>query len=158
MTALRSTAHCSRGDAGFLELVSALPDGVDNCLAAAGRRLARVTRSMVLVADESDDNPLAFYSTVCFLLSGAAERSPFSPIGPRSWSSNTAGPIFPISTCRASLNERTSPPARRRGAQGIAAAQPPCGPRSGRHHADTDLVPRRYGALEGSHRAVPARR
>ena len=51
----------SRGDAGFSELVSALPDSVDKCHCCgrpAGRR-SRDSIAMVLVADESDNNPLA---------------------------------------------------------------------------------------------------
>ena len=66
----------SRGDAGFSELVSALPDSVDKCLCCgrpAGHR-SRDSVAMVLVADESDDNPLAVYSTVCLPCSAAQPR------------------------------------------------------------------------------------
>jgi hypothetical protein len=66
----------SRGDAGFSELVTALPDSVDKCLCCdrpAGRR-SRGSVAMVLVADESDDNPLAVYSTVCSPCSAAQPR------------------------------------------------------------------------------------
>src|SRR4051794_39629301 len=60
------------GDAGFSKLVSALPDSVDKCLCCSrptGRRVA-----MVLIADESDDNPLAVYSTVCLSCSAAQPK------------------------------------------------------------------------------------
>ena len=50
-------------DAGFSDLVSALPDGAESCL-CCGRR-SRDSLAMVLVADESDDNPLALCSVVC---------------------------------------------------------------------------------------------
>ena len=78
MTALKinRVRIASRGDAGFSELVSALPDGVDNCLRCgrpAGHR-SRHSVAMVLVADESDDNPLAFYSTVCLPCSAVQPR------------------------------------------------------------------------------------
>ena len=66
----------SRGDAGFSELVSALPDSVDKCLCCgrpAGHR-SRNSVAMVLVADESDDNPLAVYSTVCLPCSAVQPR------------------------------------------------------------------------------------
>jgi hypothetical protein len=53
----------SRGDAGFSELVSALPDSVDKCLCCSRPTRRRV--AMVLIADESDENPLAVYSAVC---------------------------------------------------------------------------------------------
>jgi hypothetical protein len=50
-------------DAGFSDLVAALPDGADNCVCCGWP--ARDSVAMVLTADESDDNPLAFYSVVC---------------------------------------------------------------------------------------------
>ena len=53
-------------DAGFSELVSALPDGVDTCL-CCGRPAVQRSRdslALILVADESDDNPLAVCAAV----------------------------------------------------------------------------------------------
>ena len=50
-------------DAGFSNLVAALPDGADNCVCCC--RPARDSVAMVLIADESDENPLAVYSAVC---------------------------------------------------------------------------------------------
>ena len=50
-------------DAGFSDLVSALPDGAETCL-YCGRR-SRDSLAMVLAADESDDNPLTLYTVVC---------------------------------------------------------------------------------------------
>ncbi len=63
----------SRGDAGFSELVSALPDSVDKCLCCDRpiERRSRDSIAMVLIADESDDNPLAVYSAVCMTCSAA---------------------------------------------------------------------------------------
>ncbi len=66
----------SRGDAGFSELVSALPDNVDTCF-CCGRPTGRRSRdsiAMVLIADESDDNPLAVYSAVCLTCSAAQPK------------------------------------------------------------------------------------
>ncbi len=66
----------SRGDAGFSELVSALPDSADKCLCCdqpSGRR-SRDSIVMVLIADESDDNPLAVYSAVCSTCSAAQPK------------------------------------------------------------------------------------
>ena len=66
----------SCGDAGFSELVSALPDSVDKCL-CCGRPVGRRSRdsiAMILVADESDDNPLAIYSAVCLTCSAAQPK------------------------------------------------------------------------------------
>ena len=66
----------SRGDAGFSEFVSVLPDSVNKCLCCsrpAGHR-SRDSVAMVLVADESDDNPLAIYSTVCLPCSAVQPR------------------------------------------------------------------------------------
>ena len=57
-------------------LVSVLPDSVDKCLCCsrpAGHR-SRDSVAMVLVADESDDNPLAIYSTVCLPCSAVQPR------------------------------------------------------------------------------------
>ena len=66
----------SRGDAGFSELVSALPDSVDKCLCCDRpiERRSRDSIAMVLVADESDDNPLAVYSAVCLTCSAAQPK------------------------------------------------------------------------------------
>jgi hypothetical protein len=66
----------SRGDAGFSELVSALPDSVDKCLCCdrpTGRR-SHDSIAMVLIADESDNNPLAVYSAVCLACSAAQPK------------------------------------------------------------------------------------
>src|SRR3954467_12907313 len=49
--------------AGFSDLVSALPDGTETCL-YCGRR-SRDSLAMVLLADESDDNPLTFFTVIC---------------------------------------------------------------------------------------------
>ena len=50
-------------DAGFSDLVSALPDGAETCL-HCGRR-SRDSLAMVLAADESDDNPLTLFTVIC---------------------------------------------------------------------------------------------
>ena len=50
-------------DAGFYDLVSALPDGAETCL-YCGRR-SRDSLAMVLAADESDDNPLTLFTVIC---------------------------------------------------------------------------------------------
>jgi hypothetical protein len=50
-------------DAGFSDLVTALPDGAESCL-YCGRR-SRDSLAMVLVADESDDNPLTLFTVIC---------------------------------------------------------------------------------------------
>ena len=55
------------GDAGFSDLVSALPDGAETCL-YCGRR-SRDSLAPVLIADESDNNPLALYTAVCSMCS-----------------------------------------------------------------------------------------
>src|SRR4051812_37926398 len=49
-------------DAGFFDLVSALPDGADTCLCCGHR--SRDSLAMILVADESDDNPFALCTAV----------------------------------------------------------------------------------------------
>ena len=54
-------------DVGFSELVSALPDGAESCLYCG--RQSRDSLAMVLLADESDDNPLALCSVVCSMCS-----------------------------------------------------------------------------------------
>ena len=54
-------------EAGFSNLVSALPGGAETCL-YCGRR-SRDSLAMVLVADESDDNPLALCTAVCSICS-----------------------------------------------------------------------------------------
>jgi hypothetical protein len=66
----------SREDAGFSELVSALPDSVDKCHCCDQliERRSRDSIAMVLVADESDDNPLAVYSAVCLTCSAAQPK------------------------------------------------------------------------------------
>ena len=50
-------------DAGFSDLVSALPDGAEICL-YCGRR-SRDSLAIVLAADESDDNPLTLFTVIC---------------------------------------------------------------------------------------------
>src|SRR3954449_2014733 len=50
-------------DVGFPDLVSALPDGTETCL-YCGRR-SRDSLAMVLLADESDDNPLTLFTVIC---------------------------------------------------------------------------------------------
>src|SRR3954463_10116889 len=50
-------------DAGFSDLVSALPGGAETCL-YCGRR-SRDSIAMVLLADESDDNPLTLFTVIC---------------------------------------------------------------------------------------------
>ena len=59
-------------DAGFSDFVSALPGGAETCL-YCGRR-SRDSLAMVLLADESDDNPLAVYSAVCLTCSAAQPK------------------------------------------------------------------------------------
>ena len=54
-------------DAEFSDLVAALPDGAETCL-YCGRR-SRDSLAMVLLADESDDNPLALCTVVCSMCS-----------------------------------------------------------------------------------------
>src|SRR6478735_1058605 len=54
-------------DAGFSDLVSALPDGAETCLYCSRR--SRASLAMVLAADESDDNPLTLYTVVCSMCS-----------------------------------------------------------------------------------------
>ena len=50
-------------DAGFSELASALPDGADRCLCC--RRRSHDSLALVLVADESDDDPRVLCAVVC---------------------------------------------------------------------------------------------
>src|SRR3954454_14179727 len=50
-------------DAGFSDLVSALPDGAETCLCCGQR--SRDSLAMLLVADECDDNPFALCTAVC---------------------------------------------------------------------------------------------
>jgi len=50
-------------DAGFSEVVSALPDGSDKCLCC--RRRLHDSLAVVLVADESDDDPRVLCAVVC---------------------------------------------------------------------------------------------
>jgi hypothetical protein len=57
------------GDPGFAGLMAALPDGADNCICCG--RPARDSVAVVLVADESDDNPLALCSAICSTCSAA---------------------------------------------------------------------------------------
>jgi hypothetical protein len=57
------------GDAGFSDLVSALPDGVGRCFCC--RRLVPDSLVMVLVAEESNDDPRALCAVVCSMCSTA---------------------------------------------------------------------------------------
>ena len=50
-------------DVGFSELVSALPDGAESCLYCG--RQSRDSLAMVLLADESNDNPLTLFTVIC---------------------------------------------------------------------------------------------
>jgi hypothetical protein len=50
-------------DAGFSELASALPDGSDRCLYC--RRRSPDSLALILVADESDDDPRVLCAIVC---------------------------------------------------------------------------------------------
>ena len=54
-------------DAGFSNLVSTLPDGAETCLYCG--RCSRDSLAMVLLANESDDNPLTLYTVVCSMCS-----------------------------------------------------------------------------------------
>jgi hypothetical protein len=72
----------SASDAGFSDLVAALPDGAGKCLCC--RRPVFDSPAIVLVAEESNDNPRALCAVICppcaavhpadQLLSGWAER------------------------------------------------------------------------------------
>ena len=55
------------GEAGFSDLISALPDGAETCLCCGQR--SRDSIAVVLVADENDDNPLALCTAVCSMCS-----------------------------------------------------------------------------------------
>src|SRR3954447_10190121 len=50
-------------DAGFSDLLAALPDGPGPCLCC--RRHSPDSPAMILVADESDDDPRALCADVC---------------------------------------------------------------------------------------------
>ena len=50
-------------DAGFSDLVAVLPDGADRCLCC--RRPSHDSLAMILMADESDDDPRALCAVVC---------------------------------------------------------------------------------------------
>ena len=54
-------------DAGFSEILSALPDGADRCLCC--RRHSPDSPAMILVADESDDDPRALCAAICSMCS-----------------------------------------------------------------------------------------
>src|SRR3954451_9768513 len=56
-------------DVGFPDLVAALPDGADWCLCC--RRRSPDSIAMILVADESDDDPRALCAAVCSMCSAA---------------------------------------------------------------------------------------
>jgi hypothetical protein len=55
------------GEAGFSDLVEALPDSGGQCLCC--RRWSRDSLAMVLVADESDHNPRVLCTVVCSMCS-----------------------------------------------------------------------------------------
>jgi hypothetical protein len=57
------------GDAGFSDLVTALPDGANGCLCC--RRRSLDSPATILVADQSDDDPRALCATVCLMCSTA---------------------------------------------------------------------------------------
>ena len=83
----------SRDDTGFSELLSALPDGVDECFYCgrpAGRRSPDAV-AMVLIADESDDNPLAVYSVVCSTCSAVHPKDQILA----EWAEELGGPEIP---------------------------------------------------------------
>src|SRR3954469_7987383 len=52
-------------DTAFPEIVAALPDSATQCLCC--RRPAPDSRAMVLVAEESDDDPRALCAVICSL-------------------------------------------------------------------------------------------
>src|SRR3954452_21914274 len=56
-------------DAGFYDLLAALPDGVGPCLCC--RRSSPDSPALILVADESDDDPRALCAAVCSMCSAA---------------------------------------------------------------------------------------
>ena len=57
------TAH----DTAFPEIVAALPDGACQCLCC--HRPAPDSRALILVAEESDDDPRALCAVVCSMCS-----------------------------------------------------------------------------------------
>jgi len=54
-------------DAGFSDLLAALPDGTGPCLCC--RQRSPDSLVMILVADESDDDPRALCAAVCSMCS-----------------------------------------------------------------------------------------
>jgi hypothetical protein len=56
-------------DAGFPDLMAALPDGGGSCLCC--RRYSPDSLAMILIADESDDDPRALCAAVCSMCSAA---------------------------------------------------------------------------------------
>jgi hypothetical protein len=56
-------------DAGFTDLLAALPDSAGPCLCC--RRHSPDSPAMILVADESDDDPRALCAAVCSMCSTA---------------------------------------------------------------------------------------
>ena len=56
-------------DAGFPDLMAVLPDGGGPCLCC--RRYSPDSLAMILIADESDDDPRALCAAVCSMCSAA---------------------------------------------------------------------------------------
>src|SRR3954454_3140933 len=56
-------------DAGFSDFLAALPDGAGPCLCC--RRRSPDSLAMILVADESDDDPRALCAAVCSMCAAA---------------------------------------------------------------------------------------
>jgi hypothetical protein len=56
-------------DAGFCDLLAALPEGVGPCLCC--RRRSPDSPALILVADESDDDPRVLCAAVCSMCSTA---------------------------------------------------------------------------------------
>jgi hypothetical protein len=54
-------------DAGFIDLLAALPDGAGPCLCC--RRPSPDSFALILVTDESDDDPRALCAPVCSMCS-----------------------------------------------------------------------------------------
>jgi hypothetical protein len=54
-------------DAGFFEILTALPDGAGPCLCC--RQQSRDSLALILVADESDVDPRALCAAVCSMCS-----------------------------------------------------------------------------------------
>ena len=70
-------------DAGFADLLAVLPDGVGPCLCC--RRSSPNSPALILVADESDDDPRALCAAVCSMCSAAYPATSCSPTGSGGW-------------------------------------------------------------------------